>query len=396
MIEIRTPADEHREDVARVLSVSLNFGPTWMARRAPFLRLEQFRCAFDGDRVVATAAARRFMQWFGGRELPTAGIYAVATLPEYRGAGLASRAVGRLLEEAREAGVPLSTLYPSVLRPYRRLGFELAGVQVEHEVALDDLPVVRPALDVREYETADLPDVRACYRRVAATENGPIDCDDDDWWPVRVMGHWNPDVVWRAVVCRGENGAVQGYASYFHDPAEGPLDPAFRVVCKHLVAATPEALRTLVAHLRSFRGMGQALAFYGPPNPPLSMLVEDQRVKAKWAYRWMLRLLDVPGALEGRGYPAVSGEAVLAVDDPDVEGNRGAFRIEADSGKVRVQRVARAGRRPVPIGALSSMLAGYLSANDAVRLGYLEADDPAAPLLSELFAGPSPWMFDFF
>ena len=34
-----------------------------------------------------------------------------------------------------------------------------------------------------------------------------------------------------------------------------------------------------------------------------------------WTYRWMLRLLDVPTALSGRGYPPVSGEAVLAVED---------------------------------------------------------------------------------
>jgi predicted acetyltransferase len=48
------------------------------------------------------------------------------------------------------------------------------------------------------------------------------------------------------------------------------------------------------------------------------------------------------------------------------------------------------------IGALSSMFSGALSAHDAVRLGYLDADDPAVPLLAELFAGPAPWMPDFF
>ena len=30
----------------------------------------------------------------------------------------------------------------------------------------------------------------------------------------------------------------------------------------------------------------------------------------------MLRVLDVPGALEARGYPAVEGESVLSVHDP--------------------------------------------------------------------------------
>jgi predicted acetyltransferase len=396
MIEIGEPREEHREQVARVLSVALNFGPSWIEHRAPFLQLDHFRCAFDDGYVVATAAAHRLTQWFGGRELPCSGIYAVATLPEYRGAGLASQTVGTLLDEARGAGMPISTLFPSVLRPYRRLGFEMAGVQLEHEVALSDLPVVSIALDVREYDPGEIGEIRDCYRRAAASANGPIDSDEPDWWAVRVMGHWNTDVVWRAVTCRDDEGVVRGYASYYHDKAEGPLDPAFRVVCKHLVAETPEALRSLVAYFRSFRGMGQALAFYGPPNHPLAMLLPEQRIREKWSYRWMLRLLDVAAALEGRGYPSVSGEVVIAVDDPNVEPNRGPFRVTADDGKVRIERADGGARRPIPIGALASIFSGHLPVDAAVQLGYLDTDDPAVPLLRELFAGPPPWMYDFF
>lgn len=396
MIEIGEPREEHRAQVARVLSIALNFGPAWLERRAPLLHLDHFRCAFDDGRVVATAAAHRLTQWFGGRELPCTGIYAVATLPEYRGSGLASHTVGTLLDEAREAGTPLSALFPSALRPYRRLGFEMAGVQLEHEVALTELPIVSTALDVREYDPGEVREIRDCYRRVVASANGPIDSDEEDWWAVRVMGHWNPDVVWRAVVCRDENGVVRGYASYYHHDAKGPLEPAFRVVCKHLVAETSEALRSLVSYFRSFRGLGQTLAFFGPPNPPLSMVVPEQRVKEKSSYRWMLRLLDVVTALEGRGYTSISGEGLIAVDDPDVEANRGSFRLTAQDGKVRVERVDGGTRRPVPIGALASMFSGYMPADAAVTLGYLDADDPAVPLLRALFAGPPPWMYDFF
>lgn len=396
MIEIGTPGEEHRDEVARVLSVALNVGPAWIERRAPSLHLDRFRCAFDDGRVVATAATHRLTQWFGGRQLPCAGIYGVATVPEYRGAGLATRTVRTLMDEARDARIPLAALYPSVLRPYRQLGFEMAGVQLEHEVDLTELPIVSTALDVREYDPREIDEIRDCYRRVAAISNGPIDCDEQDWWLVRVMGHWNPDVVWRAVVCRDDGGAVRGYASYYHDRAKGPLEPAFRVVCKHLVAETPEALRSLVAYFRSFRGMGQALAFYGPPNPPLAMIVPEQRVRETWAYRWMLRLLDVAATLEGRGYPSVSGEAVIAVDDPDAEANRGPFLLAVEHGKLRVERTERVPPRPMPIGALASIFSGYLPADAAARLGYLDSDDPAVPLLRELFAGSPPWMYDFF
>jgi predicted acetyltransferase len=51
---------------------------------------------------------------------------------------------------------------------------------------------------------------------------------------------------------------------------------------------------------------------------------------------------------------------------------------------------------PLPIGMLSSLYSGYLTGMDLVRLGYLVPDDPAVPVLTRLFAGPPPWMPDFF
>jgi predicted acetyltransferase len=126
------------------------------------------------------------------------------------------------------------------------------------------------------------------------------------------------------------------------------------------------------------------------------MLVEEQRLRPSWTFRWMLRLLDVPAALEARGYPPVGGEAVIAVDDAMFADNRGPWRISAEDGKVRVSSAEGERVRPVSIGALSSMYTGLLSPYDAVRLGLLEGVDPAVPVLARLFAGPPPFMLDWF
>jgi predicted acetyltransferase len=394
-MELRQPEEGDRADMVDVLRVSLNLPHRWIEERGAKLKPEQFLCAYDGDRVVATSAARAFRQWFGGAEIPMCGVYGVATLPEYRGTGLASRAVGQLLHEARERGTPLAGLYPAAVRPYRGLGFELAGTFTEHAVPLGELPAGAGPLAIDEYRPQDLEGVRACYRGVASTHNGPIDCDDDDWWPVRILGPSFPDKIERAVVARGEGG-IDGYASFVYEDATGDLDVSFKIETKHLVAATPEALRSLLGYFRGFRGLGQSLTFHGPSADPLALLVAEQQVKPTWTFRWMLRLLDVAGALEARGYPPVSGQAVVAVDDAVFADNRGPFSIEADHGKVRVSPADAARGRPIPIGVLSSMYTGFLSPHDAVRLGYLDADDPAVALLTDLFAGPVPWMYDFF
>jgi predicted acetyltransferase len=395
MIELRRPGEDDRDQVAQLLRVSMNLERGFVEHRAPRMKLDHFLCAYEGTRMVATTAARPYTQWFGGRELPMTGVYAVTTRPETRGTGIAARALTQLLHEERERGALISALYPAAVRPYRSIGFELAGTMTEHTIALDDLPSERGSLAVEEYGPADFLAVRGCYERVASTHNGPIDSDSDDWWPLRILQHWNPDDIFRVVVARGEHDA-EGYASFAYEKEEGDLDVEFRLACKHFVATTPDARRSLFAYLRGFRGLGRSLVVTGPPADPLTLAVEEQRLKPTWAFRWMLRLLDVPGALEARGYPPVSGEAVIAVDDPLFADNHGPWRIEADAGKVRVTPAEAAGPRPIPIGALSSLFTGYVSAWDTARLGYLDADDPAVPFLALLLAGPAPFMYEFF
>ena len=199
----------------------------------------------------------------------------------------------------------------------------------------------------------------------------------------------------RVVVARGASG-IEGYASFTFGSDQGPLDFEYSINCRHLVATSVEGWASLLSYLRGFRGLGRTLKFTGPPAHPVALLVEEQRVRPAWSFQWMLRLLDVVGALEGRGYPPVSGEMVLSVEDALVprepravaggRGGRGGFGV---AGWLASERV-----RPISIGTLSSLYSGFLSAADAVALGLV--DEAAAPALARLFGGPAPWMHDFF
>jgi predicted acetyltransferase len=109
----------------------------------------------------------------------------------------------------------------------------------------------------------------------------------------------------------------------------------------------------------------------------------------------MLRLLDVPSALSGRGYPPVSEEFVLSVEDALFPENRGPWRVVAKDGAVSVEPVGGADLvRPISIGTLSAIYSGALSAADAVTFGLI--DPSLVPALASLFGGPAPWMYDFF
>ena len=63
----------------------------------------------------------------------------------------------------------------------------------------------------------------------------------------------------------------------------------------------------------------------GGPMDPLLLLMREQDYQVKLLFHWMLRVLDVPAALEARGYPAgVSGTLHLEVEDELFPENRGA------------------------------------------------------------------------
>jgi predicted acetyltransferase len=396
--DIRIPGDRDRDDIARLLSTSLNFPlASAMARKDSF-RLEDMRCAYVDDRPVANAAEFRFTRWFGGRGLACSGIWGVVTEPERRGAGLASACLGALMDDARRRGAPLTSLFPAVLEPYRRMGYELAGTFDEHQIALDDLPVV-DAEDLPRVELADvdrdLDAIRAAYGRWVRSRNGTIEPDADFWRDRVIVRPW--DEAARAIVIRDGDG-VTGFAAFTRSPdASGHLgEIGFGLRCSMFFTTNNRALRAFIAYARGYRGVGRWLRWGGAPNDPLTLLVGVQAVADARRYRWMLRILDVAAAFEGRGYPRVDAEATFAVEDPRYPENAGPWRITVSAGEAKIGPADRHDRRPIPIGALSSFYAGYLRPHDAVALGLFDADDPAVDAFSVMLAGADPWCPFFF
>jgi predicted acetyltransferase len=392
---VRAPRDDERERIAEVLAMSLNLSREASIARSHLYPLQDMRVVTVDDGIASTAGEFRFDQWFSGRALPCSAIWGVATVPEHRGAGLASAATGAVLRSARDRGALVSALYPAVLRPYRALGFEMAGTFTKHRIAIDALPAQPRDLPTPELFDLDrdLAGVRACYRAFAARHTGPVEPTADAHWAERIMVRTD-DESRRAVVVR-EHGEITGFLVTGRESDPGPLDVAFGLWTEAFVANTGTALCSLLAYVRGFMGLGRWFQWSGPPNDPIGLLVEDQSLAVDMHYRWMLRLLDVRASFESRGWPAIDAEVTFAVEDPMFPDNAGPWRVRIDGGRAEVTP-ADAATRPVAIGTLSSMFSGYLRAHDAVRLGLLDADDPAVPVFSDLFAGPDPWCPFFF
>jgi predicted acetyltransferase len=383
--EVRIPTEADREQIARVLSTSLHFPLENALARSPSFPLQDIRCAYVDDRVVATAAEFPFTQWFGGNGLACSGVWGVATEPERRGAGFASACLGTLMDGARRRGTPVTALFPAVVEPYRRLGYELAGTYDEFRVALDALP----AVDTHDLPTVELAEVdrdqdaiMACYARWLARRNGTIE-PNATFWRTRLLERpW--DEWHRAVVAR-DDGMITGFATFTREnDSSGHLSFGFGLKCSMFVGEDDRALRALIAYASGYRGLGRWLGWAGPPNDPMTLLVGVQAVIPHDRYRWMLRILDVRGALEARGYPPIDAEVTIAIEDPRYEDNTGVWHVRLSAGEPKVERGSSHDRRPLPIAAFSSMFSGYLRAVDAVRLGFLDAGDPAVDALDAM------------
>ncbi len=393
MLEIRPPTEADRAAIAAVGALAFN-----MEARPDRVTFDSRRrlCAYTGEQVVGIAHSIPFGQWLGGRLVPCAGIGGVAVLPEYRGQGVARALMSELLARERGDGMAVSALYPANAALYRQLGYEYAGLRPGFRAALADVPSGRA--EVAEMDGAGLDRVIACFSQFAAAHNGPVQATDRARWETDVLAHPGEGAHPRTVVVPDGPDGIAGYASYF---LEGAAELGYRVACKHLVAVNPRALASLLGYFRRFENAAQGISWFGPPTggPVGLALTTNAFALQPTLTRWMGRVLNVPRALEGRGYPAVSGEIVIELRDPVFPDNAGPWRVRAAGGQVTVTPApgpAPPPARPLPIGLFSALYTGFASAGDLVLRGDLDKNDQRLPLLSALFGGPVPWMPDFF
>jgi len=350
------------------------------------LGLDRMEGVFADGRLVAMAGSIGLAQWFGGRSIPMGGVRAVAVRPESRGRRHASRAVRAVLEAMRARGEALSALYPATVRPYRRLGWEIAGTLFYRDVPPRALPPSPRDVSVRRATAADRTVLRACYDRVARETDGFVDRPDArwDWWLDRNASE-------HCYVADDE-----GYVLYRHLPIENVPD-AFRLLVLDLVATTPRAFRALWGLLADARSVVPSVVFRSGPNEPLAALLDGPDLVVRRERQWMLRLVDAAAAVAARGWRTdAPGTVALDVDDPICPWNAGRWTLHLADGTARLERGGDGAVR-LGIGALAALFSGWATTATLARAGALEGgrdDDRRA--LDRAFAGPLPWMLDEF
>ncbi len=379
--EVRTFA----EILDRTYLRSREEGEAWLKHADP----AQLRVVRRGGRVAGGLRLMPSGQWFGGREVPMTGVASVAVDPEHRAGGLATELMRITLEELHTAGAALSVLYPATQPVYRRAGYELAGSWIRYRMACAAIDIRDRALEIRRLdpETAR-PVLQQAYDTRARRTAGQLARRAERW--ERVLSSERDEV---HVYAAGPAGAPEGYV-VFSQHREGAWK--YDLQCRDLVALTPSAGRRLLTFAADHRSFSKDLLWTGAPADPLLVQLREQDWERARSWEWMLRVIDVRGALETRGYPSgLEAELHLEVRDDVLPWNSGRFVLTVAGGEGRVRKGGR-GRLRTDVRGLASLYTGYLGAEELLATGYVEGPGKDLAVATATFAGPAPWLADFF
>ncbi len=346
----------------------------------------------EKGRIPAGLVLLPMAQWFGGRAVPMTGIGDVAVAPEDWGRGAATRLMGSMLRELRDARVPLSALFPATMRLYRSVGYEAAGSAFEVTLATERIEMVDRELDIRPIEDSDTDAIAEAHRAYARRLPSHLDRGPWIWEQIRVP-QWSPSPVRAEGYLVEVDGKVE---AYFYGKVTGGPEWPKHLKLTDLVTLTPRAARRILTFLRDHRAQFETILFRGSPNDPLLALLPERAWHIRFNEHWMMRVVDVETALEARGYPeAVSAELHVEVRDELLPENHDRFILEVVGGEASVRRGGE-GRLTLDVRALAPLYTGHLTAQDLRSVGLLDAENRDVGLAIALFAGGAPWMIDHF
>lgn len=385
-VEAERALDEVVEIVSGAFATPRPDARAWLERAGSS---ELRRLTGPDQRTVACLLRVPMGLWLGGRRLTNLGIAGVGVRPDARGRGVARRLLTEALCEARAEGFAVCTLYASTQTLYRGVGFELAGAHCEARAALASLPRARHDIQLRAFEPMDRPEVVALGDRVARLHNGTL---------ARGPYVWSRVFDVRGEAARGvlafEGDRLVGYLFYLEKMR--PEIGRFDLHLTDFVATSRASAERLFTFLADHLSTGHELKWKTGPADALVHMLPERDYSLSLVEYWMLRVLDVERALQDRGYPqGLQTQLELEIDDPIFPENSGRFVLELSGGRGQVKRGGE-GQIKVPVRALAPLLTGHQSPRQLAIWADLQATESALSSAEAVFAGPAPFMYDFF
>ncbi|GAA3746793.1 GNAT family N-acetyltransferase [Leifsonia bigeumensis] len=338
----------------------------------------------------------------GGHSVEAWAVSSVSVSPAHRRRGIARAMLEAELATASALGAPLSILTVSESTIYGRFGFAPAVFATNLTIETRRATWVGPLPEGRlRFVTLD--DARALLPELHDRGRGGVPGQIDVWglrWDqfVALAGDDRDRAKkLRAIRYDDAAGVVQGLALY--RATGGEEDFTKHVLeLEFLLSTTGDAYAALWRFVLGMDLVSEVRAYLRSVDEPLRWQVADQRaIKESIEDHLWVRILDVPIALEARGYAA---DGRIGLEVSDVYGYAaGRFLLTAGGGAGSVTRVEGAFPDGVPalamtVNELSSLYLGAVSATVLAASGRVtELTPDAGAAAAALFRSPvTPWL----
>lgn len=318
------------------------------------------------------------------RRVPCAGLTWVGVHPDHRRRGVLRAMMRHHLEQVRdERGTHLSALHASEPAIYGRYGYGLAShelmVTLGRGTTLTAPHLDAPAGTLRT-QLATITDpgmaarIRATWEHCAAASVGTIVGDAEFY---EGMCQERPEDVrgkesFRLLFVR-RDGRDVGLAVFRREHKWERGRPGGELTV-HDIAGDPAARLALLKRLVDFDLIGTVKVYgLGGDDPVLHWLAGPRGASDVTTYDSLwVRLVDLPEALEARGYAAAC-DLVLEVEDAAAPWNAGRWRLQVDdAGAARVGRTDADAELRVPVTALGASYLGGVSPLALAGAGLIE------------------------
>ncbi|MGZ4432415.1 MAG: GNAT family N-acetyltransferase [Trebonia sp.] len=385
------PADDHGQLLdLKTRAFGLSTPPErdrWLAQTRDAIARRAYLAAFDGHRLAAAARFHDLTQWWLGCGVPAAGVASVAVAPEDRGKGVGRALMTALLDQIAVAGYPLSVLYPATVPLYRSLGWEIAGLCYEARLPARSLRTITPGPAGTDALGRATPDDAGAVRAVhSAVHAQARDCGPLTWDEATIRQ-------WLDTEGRFSYLGADGFAAYRWQDGNN------EILVERAIAGSQATMRDIWSLLASSSSIASTVAARVSPAEPFGIMMREAADAVLTSvHPWMLRVVDAPAAVAGRGFPAGLEITVpLRLLDTGRPGNAGDWLLAVSGGKGTFER-----SQPAAAAALSLDVRGFaaLYAGTTVpvlrRSGLASGGDPGADALLDAAFAAQPFCLDTF
>lgn len=357
-------------------------------------KMARFRGRFAEGRLAAQLELIPLTIQSGAGELRAVGIGSVATAPELRRRGHTAALLREACAELRADGASFCILYPFKRSFYGRYGWATFVERRRYSGPPERFAPFRHGPGGFTPAGDQVGELDRIYRAALRGRFGPV-ARDEAWWRREVLSDWERRP-YHAYIWRDEQGVGRSYLIYRLASGDGHGQGTMAV--REMVALDPLARAQLFAFVADQDSQCAEVRFHAPTDAPVNALFPDP-LECRAEPHFMLRLLDVAGALAAMPYPRdLAGQLTIAVRDEWMPENQGVYRLEIAGGRGAVDRLADdapAGLR-CDVAGLAQLVSRHLRPRTAAAFGLIAAERPALDLAERAFAGLAPFCSDFF